>query len=454
MKGEYYISKVINQMIGKQFRVHQISEKDFNCLGTPIQLRCFCNNIPLVPCVETSDQLIEPMRICFDLDNTLVTYPETPGNYSTVKPIQKMIDLLLFLKKQGHEIIIYTARRMETHKSNIGKVLKDIALVTFATLDKFGILYDEIIFGKPIADIYIDDRAMNPYYNDISMFGFFGHCQEYIPNKIENNKYNTLEKIENKIKKRGPTTYIRGEVYFYQNIPTEVSCYFPSFYHSQEISETETEFTIDFINGIPLYFLYANQTLTTNIIDKCFDLLVHLHTCASPPITISDAKIKANYFDKIRARFNANDYPFDNSQQVFVELLENLERTYDAKPVPIIHGDFWFSNIILTYSDEITSLDMKGQIDNELTMNGDIYYDYGKMYQSVLGYDLVLHQKEIPAEYKTKINDYFLTKCREKGLNIEYLTWVTKSLIFGTFQFLPPTISKKEVWNWFISLPI
>jgi hypothetical protein len=129
-----------------------------------------------------------------------------------------MIDLSLFLKKQGHEIIIYTARRMETHKSNIGKVIKDIALVTFATLDKFGIQYDEIIFGKPIADIYIDDRALNPYYNDISLFGFFGRSQEFIPNKIENNKYNRIEKFENIIKKVGPTCYIRGELYFYQNI--------------------------------------------------------------------------------------------------------------------------------------------------------------------------------------------------------------------------------------------
>jgi len=35
---------------------------------------------------------------------------------------------------------------------------------------------------------------------------------------------------------------------------------------------------------------------------------------------------------------------------------------------------------------------MKGQVYGELSLNGDMYYDYGKMYQSLLGYDLVLHR--------------------------------------------------------------
>ena len=125
------------------------------------------------------------MRICFDLDNTLVTYPTIPNDYSSVKPIMKNINLLKNLKKDGHEIIIFTARRMLTHNHNVGKVMKDIALVTFETLNKFNIEYDEILFGKPIADIYIDDRAYNPYFNNIEMFGIFNNNESFIPNKID-----------------------------------------------------------------------------------------------------------------------------------------------------------------------------------------------------------------------------------------------------------------------------
>ena len=59
---------------------------------------------------------------------------------------------------------------MATHKGNIGKVVKDIALITINTLEKFDIHYDELIFGKPIADIYIDDKSINPYINNISYY--------------------------------------------------------------------------------------------------------------------------------------------------------------------------------------------------------------------------------------------------------------------------------------------
>ena len=90
---------------------------------------------------------------------------------------------------------------------------------------------------------------------------------------------------------------------------------------------------------------------------------------------------------------------------------------------------------------------MKGQVYNELTINGDIYYDYGKLYQSILGYDLIINNKNINTEYLKKMKDYFLEKCQEKGLNEEYLFCVTKSLIFGTFHFLSPNVSKSQVWN-------
>ena len=438
-KQEFYFSQLYKLIIERGEPIIPVYTTQTNHLGTYEEIEHLISNNGISS---------KKLRICFDLDNTLVTYPEVPGDYSTVRPIKKMIDLLLFLKNNGHEIIIYTARRMETHKSNVGKVLKDIAVVTFDTLDKFGILYDEIIFGKPIADIYIDDRAMNPYYNHISLFGFFGHSQEYIPNKIENNKYNKIEKIENTIIKTGPTTFIRGELYFYQNIPKELSYNFSSLLHHHKINEFQTEIKIDYINGIPLYFLYANQTLTTNIIDKCLKLLDKLHNYDFT-ITIHHEKIKNNYFIKLKERFNTNDYPFENSDIIFNDILNNLEKTYDAKLVPIIHGDFWFSNILLTYSDEIKCIDMKGHVNNELTLNGDAYYDYGKLYQSILGYDLILHDKEITSEYRNKIIQYFLFICKEKGLNMDYLYWVTKSLIFGTFHALSPNISKKKIWEWF-----
>ena len=118
----------------------------------------------------------------------------------------------------------------------------------------------------------------------------------------------------------------------------------------------------------------------------------------------------------------------------------------------MIHGDFWFSNIILTYDDNYKFIDMKGHVDNILTINGDVYYDYGKLFQSIIGYDLVLNGINIKEDNIYNMimimAKYFLEKCKNKGLNLNYLRAVTKGLIFGTFHSLKENNTiKKNIWD-------
>ena len=109
---------------------------------------------------------MKKLRFCFDIDNTLVTNPEVPGDYASVKPIDKNIEFLRYLKSQGHTIVLHTARRMQTHGGNVGKILAEVGKLTFQTLESFEIPYDEIYFGKPSADFYIDDKAVHAF-NDL-----------------------------------------------------------------------------------------------------------------------------------------------------------------------------------------------------------------------------------------------------------------------------------------------
>ena len=60
-----------------------------------------------------------------------------------------------------HYIIIQTARRMKTHRGNVGAIISDIGYITLETLKKFNIPYHELLFGKPYADIYVDDLAVH-----------------------------------------------------------------------------------------------------------------------------------------------------------------------------------------------------------------------------------------------------------------------------------------------------
>jgi hypothetical protein len=399
----------------------------------------------------TADKLNLPkkhLRICFDLDNTLVTYPEVPNDYSTVKPIVKNIDLLRQFKDQGHEIIIYTARRMATHNHNVGKVIKDIALTTIEKLEELNIEYDELIFGKPLADIYIDDRAVNPYSDSISYFGFFMKQNDFLPNKIGTNKYNSIEYNNNIISKTGPQKFMRGELYFYKHIPEQLSYLFPKLLNS-EIAEDKISIELEYIKAIPLFYLYKHERITYKIIDDLFGIVNKLHSFSSVQQTdLSDVNIRNNYFKKLADRFAVKDhYPFENAEEVYSEIINGLERFYAPRISAFIHGDFWFSNILMTYDDSYKLIDMKGQVDGQLTTHGDIYYDYGKMYQSILGYDLILNDCTMNAEYISKTKTYFLSKCATEGLDMEYLKYVTKSLIFGTFHSIDKSIRiKQNIW--------
>jgi len=99
------------------------------------------------------------MRIAIDLDGTICPIKREDQSYEDLKPFPGAVAKLKELKRQGHYVIIQTARNMATQKSNLGKVVKNIGKITLNWLDKYDIPYDEIYFGKPNAHIYIDDRA-------------------------------------------------------------------------------------------------------------------------------------------------------------------------------------------------------------------------------------------------------------------------------------------------------
>lgn len=99
-----------------------------------------------------------PFRVCVDLDGTICELAQH-GDYDSVQPKQGAREALYTLKQQGAYIIIYTARRMRTHNGNITKVVTDIGTLTRNWLTRNSIPYDELIFGKPYAQVYIDDLA-------------------------------------------------------------------------------------------------------------------------------------------------------------------------------------------------------------------------------------------------------------------------------------------------------
>jgi len=100
------------------------------------------------------------MRICFDLDGVICELRRPGQTYSELNPVQGAAEKIAALRSAGHEIIIATARHMKTCDHSIGKVVARQGKTTLDWLEKHRIQYDEIWFGKPHCDVYIDDNGL------------------------------------------------------------------------------------------------------------------------------------------------------------------------------------------------------------------------------------------------------------------------------------------------------
>ncbi len=99
------------------------------------------------------------VRICIDLDGVICQLKKGDEKYEELMPVEGAVSKIQSLKDAGNYIIIYTARRMKTHKANVAKVTADIGKITLDWLETHNVPYNEVMFGKPWADIYIDDNA-------------------------------------------------------------------------------------------------------------------------------------------------------------------------------------------------------------------------------------------------------------------------------------------------------
>ncbi|MCC6132332.1 MAG: capsular biosynthesis protein [Acidobacteria bacterium] len=94
-----------------------------------------------------------------DLDGVICELRQEGLSYDELRPLPGAAEKLAALRAAGHTIIIQTARHMKTCGGNVGRVIAKQGLTTLRWLERHEIQYDELHFGKPHADIYIDDNA-------------------------------------------------------------------------------------------------------------------------------------------------------------------------------------------------------------------------------------------------------------------------------------------------------
>ena len=85
---------------------------------------------------------------CFDIDRTLCEAVNSTGEYADVKPKKDVIDFVNQLFQAGNIVLLYTGRHSQQF------------LVTQEWLKKNNVQHHHVFFGKPVADVYIDDLAV------------------------------------------------------------------------------------------------------------------------------------------------------------------------------------------------------------------------------------------------------------------------------------------------------
>jgi capsule biosynthesis phosphatase len=104
------------------------------------------------------------LTFVIDIDDTLCKTETINGkrDYSTSIPFPDMIWRVNSFHEQGHKIILFTARQVNTYKGDIDLIHKHTKPVLEKWLKDHKVKYDELIFGKPWGEnvVYVDDKAL------------------------------------------------------------------------------------------------------------------------------------------------------------------------------------------------------------------------------------------------------------------------------------------------------
>lgn len=101
-----------------------------------------------------------------DLDGTLCSpnldEEDVERRYAQAAPRRDVISAVNRARDRGYYVVIHTARRMVTHRGDAAAAEAEVGALTREWLDRHGVEYDELVFGKPYGRVYVDDRCRLP----------------------------------------------------------------------------------------------------------------------------------------------------------------------------------------------------------------------------------------------------------------------------------------------------
>ncbi|WP_236033206.1 capsular biosynthesis protein [Helicobacter turcicus] len=264
----------------------------------------------------------------------------------------------------------------------------------------------------------------NPFHVCFNKDWFdFGLLSSYFNSKkkvTSQRAFNTLTISDNYFMKSSTlNTKIEGEIFWFEQLPKELTINIPSF-----LKTSDTSYKVEYLYLNTLSELFVFGRLQPYVWGRIFRVInaflkvLHSNTTNVP--------INFNYVFKTKERLNvfleANNMNYDDEwefKQTKVSISQMLSdinlHIKDAKINSFIHGDFCFSNIMYDFrSDSIKTFDPRGiDFNNQVTPYGDSRYDYAKLMHSCIGlydfiicgyYELQIKERRIDFHIKTPEN--------------------------------------------------
>lgn len=321
-------------------------------------------------------------RIVFDIDDTICynmnrDYENSIPFKFVIKKINMLHDIL------GFEIILYTARGMISCNGNLDKIINKNKEVLEKWLLKNNVHYDELIFGKPIADLYVDDKGMN-------LEEFI--CTDFY--ELNGGSGKSTYRIGNLVKKDLGSN---EKLLNFQKWVKEVDgvCNIPKI-----ISYTYNEVYMAYINGQNLSFCFDTRDLL-DIVE----------------VILKFGRKKKNNFDiNVLFNFLDKDIGFDKEIDEMIEVCKIKISEYEDDLImnaSLCHGDLTLSNIVKSKENILYFID--SLYDDRAS---SYLLDFAKLRMSLRGYENIFCNSF--NNYKKHLNEFdsFLRNMNVKNIVI------------------------------------
>ena len=347
------------------------------------------------------------MRIIFDLDDTVSIHRNR--DYANAAPIQATVDRMRELKDDGCEIYIYSARGQNSCHGDLELIEQRNRAQIENWLKTHDVPCDKLIFGKPLGDLYVDDKG-------VSLDDFLNGSYE----RLKGNSGADIYRAGNRVVKKCKDA--RQQADWYEQAK-RIGIATP-----KVISVVLDTISVEYIDGTN----GGTKRLTAAEIYKIISLIMLMSTKKSGYTFDTDALIR-------RARQHLEATGSGGKFSKLFEYINSRKEKY-AAAASFCHGDLSLSNIIFD-GDKIYLIDPSVN-----TKYSSYLLDFAKLLFSLDGGERFLHGK---SQYMIPLLREYTQMLSENGIlttvqALEAVYWIRLLLYTDNKERRKEIIAKAE----------